>query len=194
MTTAETELTLAEARERHFSASGLPPDGGYDDRWVHIHVGPFAFAYPNTEGRRRVAPAHDLHHVLTGYATDLTGEGELGAWEVGAGCRERTGLLLALLVFGFSLAWSPRRMFEAFLRGRYCRNLLDTRCERALLQRSVASVRAELGLQLPPPAAMASDYAAFARWASIAAAIVWGPLVPVAALVWWLVRQALGAA
>jgi hypothetical protein len=29
--------------------------------------------------------------VLTGYGTDLTGEGELAAWELGAGCRDRTG-------------------------------------------------------------------------------------------------------
>ncbi len=194
MTTVEPNLSLAEARERYFTASGLPLDGGYQDRWVHIHIGPFPFAYPNTEGRRRAAPAHDLHHVVTGYATDLTGEGELGAWEVGAGCRDRTGLLLSLLVFGFALAWSPRRMFKAFLRGRYCRNLLGTRCEGALLQRSVASVRAELGLQQPPPTPRASDYAAFACWACIAAAIVWGPLVPITALLWWLVREALGSA
>ena len=184
----EANLTLGEARQRYFSASGLAPDGGYNDRWVRIRIGPFPFAYPNSKGRRRVAPAHDLHHVLAGYATDLTGEGELAAWEIGAGCRDRAGLQLQLRVLGFALAWSPRRLFRAFLRGRHCRNLLDTRCDSAFLQRSVESVRAELGLEQSPFEPTASDYFAFSRWALLAIAIVWGPLIPTAALIWWLLR------
>lgn len=184
----EATPTLREARDRYFAAHSLPPAGAYDDRWVRIHIGPFPFAYPNTAGRRRVAPAHDLHHVLTGYATDLTGEGELAAWELGAGCRDRTGLQLELRVLGFALAWCPRKLFRAFLRGRQSRNLLGAPCnDDAFLRRPVASVRRELGLERPVPEPRFSDRRAFAGWAALAAALVWGPLIPLAGLVWWWV-------
>jgi hypothetical protein len=126
--------------------------------------------------------------VLTGYSTDLTGEGELAAWELGAGCRDRTALQLELRVLGFALAWCPRRLFRAFLSGRHSRHLLDTSCSDALLGRSLASVREELGLDRAVPEARAADRRAFAGWAALAVAMVWGPLIPLAALVWWWLR------
>jgi hypothetical protein len=178
--------TLRRARADHFAEHGMPPDGGYGERWARLRIGPFPFAFPNTEGRRRVAPAHDLHHVLTGYGTDLTGEGELAAWEIGAGCRDRSALQLELRVMGFALAFGPRRVFRAFLRGRRSRHLLGIPVDDALLDRPVPSVREELGLALPPRGARRSDRLAFAGWALAAAALVWGPLVPLAALLWWL--------
>ena len=95
-------------------------------RWVRAPIGPIPFAFPNTAGRQRVLPAHDLHHVVTGYATDLAGEGELGAWEIGAGVRDRSALRLELRVLGFALARWPGRMWRAFARGRHRRNLLAT--------------------------------------------------------------------
>jgi hypothetical protein len=184
----ESQLSLREARQRYLERNGLPPDGGYDARWVRAPIGPIPFAFPNTAGRRRVAPAHDLHHVLTGYATDLSGEGELGAWEIGAGVRDRSALQLELRVLGFALAFAPRRLFRAFLRGRRSHHLLDQPCrDDAFLGRSVASLRAELGLDREPTPAQAADRWAFARWSLLAVAIVWGPLLPLAALLtWWL--------
>jgi hypothetical protein len=177
--------TLRRARDAYFEAEGLPPDGGYGERWVRTRVGPFPFAYPNTEGRRRLAPLHDLHHVATGYATDIAGEAEVGAWELGTGMRDRTGVHLASLVLGFALPRCPRRLYRAFVRGRHSRNLLDRRCDDALLARTVGDVRRELGLdrEIPPPTA--ADRRRFAFWAARAALLVWGPLVPMAALAWW---------
>jgi hypothetical protein len=182
-------LSLREARRRYFERSRLPPDGGYEARWVRAPIGPIPFAFPNTAGRRRVAPAHDLHHVLTGYTTDLTGEGELGAFEIGAGVRDRTAQGLELRVLGFALAFAPRRLFRAFVRGRGSGHLLERPCtDDAFLSRSVGSLRAELGLDRAMPAATAADRRAFAGWALLAAAIVWGPLLPLAALAWWCAR------
>jgi hypothetical protein len=180
-------MTLREARAEYFAANGLPPDGGYHDRWVRIQIGPIPFAYPNTEGRRRVTLAHDLHHVLTGYRTDIRGEAELAAWEIGAGCRDRAGLQLELRVLGFGLLRWPREVYRAFLRGRRSRNLLGTRCDDAFVARPVETVRAELGIDpsAPAPEATSDDRRAFARWALLAIAIVWGPLIPLAALAWW---------
>jgi hypothetical protein len=180
------QLSLRDALARYFERSGLPPDGGYEARWVRAPIGPIPFAFPNSAGRRRIAPAHDLHHVLTGYATDLTGEGEIGAWEIGAGVRDRTALQLELRVLGFVLAFAPRRLFRAFVRGRRSRHLLEQPVrDEAFLGRSVAELRRELGIPSHPPAPGAGDRRTFAGWAALAAAIVWGPLLPLAALLWW---------
>ena len=177
--------TLREARDTYFAAEGLPANGGYGERWVRTRVGPFPFAYPNTEGRRRLAPLHDLHHVLTGYATDLAGEAEVGAWELGTGMRDRTGVYLASLVLGFAVPAISRRAFAAFLRGRHSRNLLERPCDDALLARRVDEMRCELGLDRETPPPTAEDRRLFAGFAARAVAIVWGPLVPMAVVAWW---------
>ena len=46
---------------------------------MRLAFGPVRFAFPNTAGRVRAVRYHDLHHVVTGYATDWTGEAEIGA-------------------------------------------------------------------------------------------------------------------
>jgi hypothetical protein len=177
--------TLRDARATYLQAEGLPPDGGYADRWVVSWFGPFPFAYPNTAGRKRLAPAHDLHHVATGYATDIAGEAEVGAWELGTGMRDRTGVHLASLVLGFALPRFPGRLFRAFVRGRHSRNLLDRPCDDALLARTVGEIQRELGLDRETPPPTPEDRRLFRFWAARAALIVWGPLVPTAALAWW---------
>ena len=184
----DSDLSLGEARAIYFAANSIPPDGRYGDRWVHVRIGPIPFAFPNTTGRRRVLAAHDLHHVLTGYKTNIRGEGALAAWEIGAGCRDRTGLRLELRVLGFALVRWPRELFHAFVRGRRCGHLLGTACDDRLLARPVGSVRQELGLTQALAVPSRSDRLAFIGWASLAAAIVWGPLIPLGGLVWWLMR------
>jgi hypothetical protein len=179
--------TLRDARAAYLAEQGLPADGGYAQRWVVARVGslPF-FAFPNSAGRRRIAPVHDLHHVATGYATSLAGEAEIAAWEIGTGCRDRTGLRLGLRALGFALPRCGLRCFRAFVRGRHSRNLLDVPCDDALLARSVADLRHQLGLDAATPAPTREDRWLFIGWAARAAAIVWGPLIPMAAAGWWL--------
>ncbi len=180
--------TLRQGRDAYLEANHLPPDGGYQDRWVKLRVGPLPFAFPNTRSRRADVPFHDLHHVLTGYGTDLIGEAEIGAWEIGSHCRSRAARQLNLRVIGFlwPLRWRP--IWTAFLRGRRCRNLYGGEYDDALLERSVSEVRAELGLsteQAPPSRA---DRLAFAGWSAAAVGLVWGPLLPLGLLGWYLLR------
>ena len=83
------ELTLREALATYFRSNGVPPGGGYDDKWVVIRARSIPIAaFPNTAERVRALRLHDLHHVLTGYDTDLAGEAEIGAWEIASGCRD----------------------------------------------------------------------------------------------------------
>jgi hypothetical protein len=179
------DLSLREAAALHLADAGLEPDGGAESRWVKARLGPIPFAYPNTRGRKRLLLTHDLHHLLAGYSTDLVGEAEMGAWELGSGMRDRTGVRLAIRVFGFALPRHPARLLQAFARGRRCRNLLDHPIDDRLLDRSVADVRGELGLDQAPTPPSQADRRAFRGWAAKALAIVWGPLLPMAALAWW---------
>ena len=187
--------TLREGRRVYFADSGLPDDGGYDDRWVVIRVrGVPVFAFPNTQDRRRAVPFHDLHHVVTGYGTDLLGEAEIGAWELASDCSaSRAATFLNLQVFGLMLPFHRERLLRAFVRGRRSRNLYGARHDDALLDRRVGEVRATLGLESPEDAAGAEDRAAFGRWSALAVGLVWGPLLPLGLLLaWWLGGSAAG--
>jgi hypothetical protein len=184
MTTLGTQ-TLREAAAAHLTdLKDAGVDADADARWVRIRIGPIPFAYPNTKGRKRLVAAHDLHHLLVGYQTDLLGEAELGAWELGTGVRDRSAVRYEIRVLGFMLPRFPARLRAAFVRGRHCRNLVG-RLDDAMLARTVADVRSELGLDRPVPEASAEDLREWRRWAARAVAVVWGPIVPITAFAWW---------
>jgi hypothetical protein len=181
----QTLREAAAAQLGEMNDAGVDADPGA--RWVWIKVGPVPFAYPNTKGRKRLVAAHDLHHLLTGYGTDLLGEAELGAWELGTGVRDRSAVRYEVRVLGFMLPRFPGRLRTAFVRGRHCRNLLGARLDDALLSRTVAELRGDLGLDAPVPEATTEDRRAWRAWAAKSLAVVWGPLVPMAAIaLWWL--------
>lgn len=139
-------LTMREARAQYFEDNAFGEDGGYGSPWVDFKIGPIPFPFPNTPMRVKAVRYHDLHHVLTGYATDFAGEMEIAAWEVGAGCGRfpvAWQLNLSGLVGGlFSV---PRRSFRAFVRGRRSRSLYGRDLER-LLDLTVAEAQAELSV------------------------------------------------
>lgn len=152
--------TLAEARTQYFADNHFGPDGGYNDAWVDFKLGTIPFPFPNTPGRVRAVRFHDLHHVLTGYSTDLQGEIEIAAWEIGAGCKSfLAAWQLNLSSMGFALFYSPLRSFRAFVRGRRSHSLYGLELE-PLLQRRVGEVADELGVD-QAPRAVASDLPLF---------------------------------
>ena len=165
--------SLREARQASFAEQGLPPDGGYAARWVKLRAGPMPLAFPNSNARRRAVRFHDLHHVLTGYATHWQGEAEIAAWEIASSCRDHwAAWFLNLQVFALGLVLAPRAVFQAFVRGHHSRNLYDSVYDDALLERSVAGVRAELGLDSKPPAASPKERVSFLLWSSAALCLV----------------------
>ncbi len=80
-------MTMREGRRFYFEANGLGETGGYDEPWVDFKLGPIPFPFPNTPSRVRAVGYHDVHHVITEYSTDIVGEFEISAWEIGAGCK-----------------------------------------------------------------------------------------------------------
>ncbi len=141
----DTTTTVREARDRYFRDNGFS-EAGYTSRWVKLKMGPIPLAFPNTAARRRAVPLHDLHHVATGYATSWTGEAEISAWELAAGCG-RYWAAWALDIGGalVGLVIAPRRTWRAFLRGRRCRSLYRAELTGDLLDMPVAELRARLG-------------------------------------------------
>jgi hypothetical protein len=163
--------TLAAARAQYFRENGFGEDGGYAAAWVDFMLGPIPFPFPNSKERVRALRYHDLHHIVTGYHTDFTGELEISAYEVASGCADFV-VAWALNLGGTAagaLLVAPRRTFRAFLRGRRARNLYRTEYGEGLLARTVDDVRRELGLDRDPASLTATlgDVAAYVAWVSV---------------------------
>ena len=169
---------LIDARSQYFLRNGLGEDGGYSDAWVKIKLGKPPFAFPNLASRRRAVRVHDLHHLLTGYDTDWTGETEISAYEIGAGCgRYSAAWMLNLSAFFTGPFVKPGRLLAAFRRGRRCRSLYHENYDDALLQSRVGEVRERLGLDEPLDAKPTpADWASFAGWWLVSALVSLGSL------------------
>jgi hypothetical protein len=188
--TYDDTLSLRDARGRYFADNAFGDDGGYAKKWVKLQLGPLPFAFPNSAARVRAVKYHDLHHVVTGYDTDVVGEAEIGAWEIGSGCAGFVAawiLNLYAMVLGF-LAGNPRAVFRAFVRGRHTRNLYRDEYGEALLDARLGAVRARLELNGAERVASASDRIAFVAWSVAALALALATLAMLLAPVAWLVR------
>ncbi len=103
----------------------LGNDGGQTSPHVKIEFTRKIFLYfPNFDARRKAVFKHDVHHIATGYTSTIKGETEIGAWEIGSGCRhywvafilDLNGMMMGLLI-------NPIGVYKAFIRGRQTKNL-----------------------------------------------------------------------
>ena len=192
MQTYDAALRLRDARTRYFELNGFD-NGGYEERWVKMKAGPFPIAFPNTRARLRAVKFHDLHHVLTEYETTWSGEAEIGAWEIATGCAHHyPAWLLNFFAFAIGLVISPRRVYEAFVRGRQSSNLYRMTFSEELLSENVGIVREQLHLDKRVRPASAIDKVAFAFWAWVSIAVQAGatavmmmPFIVVLVLIVW---------
>lgn len=181
--------TLLDARTALFARTGIAPDGGYAERWVHLKLGPIPLAIPNTKSRKDAVRFHDLHHALTGYDTDWAGEFEISAWEIATGCADKSFAWIINLqgLAGGTVSW-PRRTFRAFIRGLRSRNLYEERFDEALLSAPLDATRERLDLHRDGRDATSSETARFVLWAAIAWASVLAPLAALAGAVMLMLR------
>ncbi len=158
----ESNLTLKTALSSYFEQNGFGPDGGYSSNWVDFMLGPIPFPFPNTDARKRAVRYHDLHHLVTGYRTNLIGEFEISAWEIGSGCRDFVAAWqLNLGGMAGGLFFAPVRTFRAFVRGRHSENFYGESYDDALLARTVRDAKLDLGVDRASPPGTLGDAAVF---------------------------------
>lgn len=172
MNSLDDELTLRDALARYLAANGLG-DGGYRRRWVKLGERPFPTYFPNSAAYARAMRLHDLHHVVTGYRTDGSGEFEIAAWELGSGCASHV-MAWIFDLFGMGVGgmiW-PRATLSAYRAGLDSRNLFIERYDEVLLDQRVGDVRARLGLPVSARRPAISEVFRFAGWSVVGAALL----------------------
>lgn len=145
--------SVRRARDAYLAENGFTLEG-YEDKWTSASFFGIPLKVPNTKRHRWAIKLHDLHHVATGYGTDLVGEGEISAWELrGIGS---LGLYVGSIVVAGTLAGAmlaPRRAIAAWRAARAARSLFELvppneydAAYDALLDRTVGELRARLGV------------------------------------------------
>ena len=185
--------TMREALTRYFDDNGFGADGGYAATWVDFKVGPIPFPLPNPEARRKAVKFHDLNHVLTGYRTDLAGEFEISAWEIGAGCRTFAAAWVLNLsgTNAGAFLW-PRRTWRAFVAGRRSRAAAYELDYEQALSEQVEDVKRRLEIHTEGKARV-SDVVLYASavmgGAFTASLLMAAVLSPISLVLWWRGRQ-----
>jgi len=154
--------TLGTLREAFLADNGFVDKPPMID-WVK--VGPVPVPVPNPPARHRALRLHDLHHLLTGYSTEWTGEGQISAWECAAGLNRNwiawvfcpMGTFLGMIV-------CPRDTVRAYARGRIGRTLLG-QDPQAVMNMTPDEGRRFCGLDHPPPEPTAGDWMRTIGWA-----------------------------
>lgn len=184
------QVTLRQALRSHRAENGLPPDGGVSETWAPVRVGPIPFCIPNVAARRRAIPFPDLNHLLAGYGHDDVGEAEIGAFELGSGCKGFAAAWIldwAALLLGIGRA--PGRVFAAFVRGRRTANLYGQDLD-AVLDVPVVQVRRSLGLDVEYRGRL-SDLVLFGAFVGLAPIVGAIPgIVSIVTSPFWLARGA----
>lgn len=140
-------LTVRQARDAYLRENGFTMQA-YDEAWTKASLFGVRFSVPNTRRHRWAIMMHDLHHVATGYGTDLTGETEISAWELRRGVR-RLGLYVGGIVTSLAamgLIVAPRRVLAAFRAEGSRPSLFALDDASELLDLTVGELRQKLGL------------------------------------------------
>jgi hypothetical protein len=144
-------VSVRAGRDAYFAANGFDvvAYGAATYEVDLVEVTGEVWTFPNTPARRRAVARHDLHHVATGYGTDVLGEAEIGAWELVAGCNSLFLWWINLSAVGVGLLLGPGRTLRAALRAAGQRTLYrDPLAYESLLEMSVPELRARL--RMPP--------------------------------------------
>jgi hypothetical protein len=147
-TTMPAEMTVREARDAYLLRNGFTTEA-YRARTFQIDLLGVTWTLPNPKARQRVVPLHDIHHVITGYGTDIVGEAEQSAWELMGGITTWVLWLFKLSAITFGLFLAPRRVFRALRRARGQRTLYrEPPPYDALLEMRLGDLRSSLGVPL----------------------------------------------
>lgn len=141
-------LSVERGRDAYLAENGFST-AAYDDPWTEASFLGKKFRVPNTAHHRWAIRLHDLHHVATGYGTDVVGEAEVSAWELRRGLRGLGAYVGTIVVLGAAagLLFAPRRTIAAWRGSRPTSSLFQSqRAYEDLLSMSVSELREELGV------------------------------------------------
>ena len=140
-------LLYDEIRNHDLCPGATTIDEWSNKTWLETRIGNRVVPIFPLWPIRDALSKHDIHHVLTGYETDIKGESELAAWELGSGgCHfnlifwiDRVSFfLIGLLTF-------PAATVRAMRRGFRCRNLFSKQLD-VVLASDIEDIRSELNL------------------------------------------------
>ena len=145
-------MNVREARDRYLAVNGFTVEA-YDAKWTDASFLGIKFRVPNTLQHRISIMLHDLHHVATGFGTDLAGEGEISAWEARRGLGALGAYVGGIVASGalMGLMLAPRRTVRAWRKSSSADSLVPKRDDfqaryEALLAMTVGELRRELGV------------------------------------------------
>ena len=147
------DIALGEARAQFFADNNFGLDGGYDAPYQDAVLAGIPYRTPNGPARADALRRHDLHHLMTGYATDWLGEARISAWELGSGGPGWVLYAWTIALWGLftGLMGDPVGMLRAFVRGRGSDNLFAVAVNDTLLQRSVSELGRALQVRIAQP-------------------------------------------
>lgn len=147
------DMLVERGRDAYLRENGFTLEA-YSAKWTPASLFGIPFSVPNTARHKWAIKLHDLHHVATGYGTDLAGECEISAWEARRGIRA-LGLYVASIVLSLALSGlliAPRRTLRAWRASGSGHSSLfhgDYQSDATyleLLQLPIAELRARLGV------------------------------------------------
>jgi hypothetical protein len=141
-------MSVRDGRDAYLSENGFTVEA-YDAKWTDASFFGVRFRVPNPPRHRVAIMMHDLHHVATGYGTDLVGEAEVSAWEIRRGLRGLGAYVGGIVLAGAAagLVFAPRRTLRAWLASRSGGSLFQTaRTYDELQGMTVGALRRELGV------------------------------------------------
>lgn len=167
------EMKIKDALQIYFATYHFS-DGGYNDKYFKIKIGPIFIPVPNSKSRLKAVKFHDIHHLLTEYTALWKGEVEIGAWEIASGCgRFFIAWFLNFGSFSIGLFLYPKALFNAFMKGRRVKTNLyyNYSYDEQLLNRTVGELRRELEIGKVKESNL-FDYAYFIFWVMLVFGIV----------------------
>ena len=140
-------LSVRAALDVYLSENGFT-HAEYEAKWTPASFLGVLIPVPNTVPHQRGIRLHDLHHLATGFGTDIAGEGEISAWELRGGLGDLNLYVSSLVLFGTAVGAfsSPRRTLSAGRASKKQNLFRDWSSYAALLELTVGELRERLGI------------------------------------------------
>lgn len=141
-------LKVSEALNAFYGDQKL--DQGLTKKFINYYpLGFIKVPFINLQARKNILHLHDLNHILFGFNTDLKGEAQLAAMELGSGFPKphRIGYLYSPFALLPGLLLCPLKVFKAFQKGRKVKNSCHAKMTKAeLLNSTVIEIKEHLNL------------------------------------------------